>query len=66
MILGETKMTEFGETVLFKKVKSGVEARLTAKQERFCQEYPKDFNATRAALAAKYSKKQHIIQARKT
>lgn len=32
-------------------------AKLTAKQERFCQEYLKDFNATKAAERAGYSKK---------
>jgi phage terminase small subunit len=31
--------------------------KLTPKQELFCQEYIKDFNATRAALAAGYSEK---------
>lgn len=30
---------------------------LTAKQERFCQEYVIDWNGTRAAIAAGYSKK---------
>lgn len=30
---------------------------LTAKQERFCYEYPLDFNATQAAIRAGYSKK---------
>ena len=31
--------------------------KLTAKQERFCQEYLVDFNATQAAIRAGYSKK---------
>jgi len=31
--------------------------KLTAKQERFCQEYIKDLNGTQAAIRAKYSKK---------
>ena len=36
--------------------------KLTAKQLRFCQEYLKDFNATQAAIRAKYSKKTaHVI-----
>ncbi|MEL7586640.1 MAG: terminase small subunit [Prolixibacteraceae bacterium] len=33
------------------------QVKLTAKQERFCYEYCIDFNATRAAAAAGYSKK---------
>lgn len=32
------------------------EKSLTAKQEAFCQEYLKDFNATQAAIRAGYSK----------
>ena len=37
-------------------------AKLTGKQERFCREYKIDFNATRAAVAAGYSKKTaHVI-----
>ena len=31
--------------------------KMTEKQKTFCLEYLKDFNATRAAIAAKYSKK---------
>lgn len=31
--------------------------KLTAKQEQFCQEFVKDFNASAAALRSKYSKK---------
>ena len=31
--------------------------KLTDKQKIFCKEYIKDFNATRAAIAAGYSKK---------
>lgn len=31
--------------------------KLTAKQQRFCEEYVIDFNGTRAAIAAGYSKK---------
>ena len=32
-------------------------AKLTAKQEKFCQEYLVDLNATQAAIRARYSKK---------
>lgn len=32
------------------------EHKLTAKEEKFCQEFIKDFNATQAAIRAKYSK----------
>lgn len=32
------------------------EHKLTVKEEKFCQEYIKDFNATQAAIRAKYSK----------
>ena len=32
-------------------------AKLTAKQQRFCDEYLTDFNATQAAIRAGYSKK---------
>jgi phage terminase small subunit len=39
---------------------------LTAKQHRFSEEYPKDSNATQAAIRAGYSKKQRIPSARKT
>jgi len=31
-------------------------AKLTTKQDRFCQEYVIDFNATQAAVRADYSK----------
>ena len=34
---------------------------LTDKQKRFIKEYPKDFNATRAAIRAKYSKKTAAV-----
>lgn len=40
--------------------------KLTAKQERFCQEYIVDFNATQAAIRAGYSKKTAIVQASQT
>jgi phage terminase small subunit len=30
---------------------------MTDKQKRFCEEYVKDWNATRAAIAAGYSEK---------
>jgi len=39
--------------------------RLTDKQRRFCQEYPKDFNGTRAAIAAGYSKRAAAVTAAK-
>ena len=36
-------------------------SKLTAKQELFCLEYAKDFNATRAAIAAGYSKNSAYV-----
>jgi len=36
--------------------------KLTAKQEMFCQEYTTDFNATRSAISAGYSKKTAYSQ----
>lgn len=33
-------------------------AKLTAKQQRFCDEYLIDLNATQAAIRAGYSKRQ--------
>lgn len=35
--------------------------KLTAKQEKFCQEYIKNLNATQAAIKAKYSKKSAVV-----
>ena len=35
---------------------------LTPKQEAFCHEYPKDFNATRSAITAGYSEKTAHVQ----
>ena len=45
-----------------KKVKKTVKKKLTPKQERFCQEYIIDLNATQAAIRAKYSKKTAYSQ----
>lgn len=40
--------------------------KLTSKQEMFCQEYIKDFNATRAAIEAGYSKKSATVLGNET
>jgi phage terminase small subunit len=42
-------------TSAFNKLSKGI--RLTARQERFCQEYTIDFNGTQAAIRAGFSKK---------
>lgn len=36
-------------------------SRLTDKQRKFCAEYPKDFNSTRAAIEAGYSKRTAAV-----
>lgn len=41
--------------------KKSTKPKLTPKQERFCREYFKDFNATQAAIRAKYSKKTAAV-----
>jgi phage terminase small subunit len=41
----------------------GVKSELTAKQERFCQEYVVDSNATQAAIRVGFSKKTANVQA---
>lgn len=39
----------------------GMQYKLTEKQDRFCHEYIVDFNATKAALKAGYSKKTAVF-----